>query len=32
VATVWAVIIAAACILMAWLCINAGLLTAGLNY
>ena len=32
VATVWAIVIAVATALMAWLCVNAGLLTASLNY
>jgi len=32
VATIWAVLIAIAAALMAWLCIDAGLLTASLNF
>ena len=31
-ATIWAVVIAAAAAIMAWLCVNAGLLTVSLNY
>lgn len=32
VATVWAIVVAIAAALMAWLCINAGLLTASLDF
>jgi len=32
VATLWAIVVAIAAIFMAWLCVDAGLLTAGLNY
>ena len=31
-ATTWSIVVAVAAALMAWLCINAGLLTASLNY
>ena len=32
VATLWAIVVAIAAAFMAWLCVDAGLLTAGLNY
>ncbi|MGZ2410644.1 CubicO group peptidase (beta-lactamase class C family) [Sphingomonas sp. F9_3S_D5_B_2] len=31
-ATIWAIVIALAASIMAWMCVNAGLLTASLNY
>ena len=31
-ATVWAIVIAVAAALLAWICVDAGLLTASLNF